>query len=128
MKRTIAMALIALLLLGALAGCGASGNSSAAQNTARLREFLDGVTSVHHVFSHELELQSDTEASGIWCMEDRLWWLQAEQPHWLHGFGYYHERYRFEGGLWKFCYRRLERTKVILSNGGDMQLRQRSGT
>ena len=101
---------------------------SAAQNTARLREFLDGVTSVHHVFSHELELQSDTEASGIWCMEDRLWWLQAEQPHWLHGFGYYHERYRFEDGLWKFCYRRLERTKVILSNGGDMQLRQRSGT
>ena len=34
MKRTIAMALIVLLLLGALAGCGASGNSSAAQNTA----------------------------------------------------------------------------------------------
>ena len=98
---------------------------SAAQNTARLREFLDGVTSVHHVFSHELVFQSDTEASGIWCMEDRLWWLQAEQPHWLHGFGYYHERYRKEGGVWKFCYRRLDRSKVILSAGADMAKRLR---
>ena len=102
--------------------------ASAAENTKKLADFVAGMTTVHHVHSYEIELQSDTEASGIWCMEDRLWWLQAEQPHWLHGFGYYHERYRFEGGLWKFCYRRLERTKVILSNGGDMQLRQRSGT
>ena len=102
---------------------------SAAQNTARLREFLDGVTSVHHVFSHELELQSDTEARGIWCMEDRLWWQQetesGPQEFNLHGFGYYHERYRFDDGVWKFCYRRLDRTKVILSPGADMAKRLR---
>ena len=102
---------------------------SAAQNTARLREFLDGVTSVHHVFSHELELQSDTDASGIWCMEDRLWWQQetesGPQEFNLHGFGYYHERYRFDDGVWKFCYRRLDRTKVILSPGADMAKRLR---
>ena len=102
--------------------------ASAAENTKKLADFVTGMVTVHHVHSYEIEFQSDTEATGIWCMEDRLWWLQAEQPHWLHGFGYYHERYRFEDGLWKFCYRRLERTKVILSNGGDMQLRQRSGT
>ena len=102
---------------------------SAAQNTARLREFLDGVTSVHHVFSHELVFQSDTEASGIWCMEDRLWWQQetesGPQEFNLHGFGYYHERYRFDDGVWKFCYRRLDRTKVILSPGADMAKRLR---
>ena len=63
-------------------------------------------------------------------MEDRLWWLQAEsdgsqKEYGLHGFGYYHERYRKEGGVWKFCYRRLDRTKVILSPGADMARRLR---
>ena len=102
--------------------------ASAVENTAKLADFVAGMTTVHHVHSYEIEFQSDTEATGIWCMEDRLWWQQDGQPHWLHGFGYYQERYRFEDGRWKFCYRRLERTKVILSNGADMQKRERSNS
>ena len=104
--------------------------ASAVENTAKLADFVAGMTTVHHVHSYEIEFQSDTEATGIWCMEDRLWWQQAgdggdKQEHNLHGFGYYHERYRKEGGVWKFCYRRLDRTKVILSPGADMAKRLR---
>jgi hypothetical protein len=62
-------------------------------------------------------------------MEDRLWWLQetdsGQQEFNLHGFGHYHERYRKENGVWKFCYRRLDRTKVIMSPGADMAKRLR---
>ena len=104
--------------------------ASAAENTAKLADFVAGMTTVHHVHSYEIDLQSDTEATGIWCMEDRLWWLQAEsdgsqKEYGLHGFGSYHERYRKEGGVWTFCYRRLDRTKVILSPGADMARRLR---
>ena len=96
---------------------------------AKLADFVAGMTTVHHVHSYEIEFQSDTEATGIWCMEDRLWWQQetesGPQEFNLHGFGYYHERYRFDDGVWKFCYRRLDRTKVILSPGADMAKRLR---
>ena len=99
--------------------------ASAVENTAKLADFVAGMTTVHHVHSYEIEFQSDTEATGIWCMEDRLWWQQEGKEQNLHGFGYYHERYRKEGGVWKFCYRRLDRTKVILSAGADMAKRDR---
>ena len=103
--------------------------ASAVENTAKLADFVAGMITVHHVHSYEIEFQSDTEATGIWCMEDRLWWQQetesGPQEFNLHGFGYYHERYRFDDGVWKFCYRRLDRTKVILSPGADMAKRLR---
>ena len=103
--------------------------ASAAENTKKLADFVTGMVTVHHVHSYEIEFQADTEATGIWCMEDRLWWQQAgengNEEHNLHGFGYYHERYRKEGGVWKFCYRRLDRSKVILSAGADMAKRLR---
>ena len=99
--------------------------ASAAENTKKLADFVAGMVTVHHVHSYEIECQSDTEATGIWCMEDRLWWQQEGKEQNLHGFGYYHERYRKEGGVWKFCYRRLDRTKVILSAGADMAKRDR---
>jgi len=99
--------------------------ASAAENTKKLADFVAGMVTVHHVHSYEIEFQSDTEATGIWCMEDRLWWQQEGKEQNLHGFGYYHERYRKEDGVWKFCYRRLDRTKVILSAGADMAKRDR---
>ncbi len=98
---------------------------SAKENTQKLADFVDGMVTVHHIHSYEIELQSATEATGIWCMEDRLWWTQGGEEYGLHGFGYYHERYRKENGVWKFCYRRLDRSKVILSPGADMALRDR---
>jgi len=99
--------------------------ASAAENTKKLADFVTGMITVHHVHSYEIEFQSDTEATGIWCMEDRLWWQQEGKEQNLHGFGHYHERYRKENGVWKFCYRRLDRTKVIMSEGADMGKRDK---
>ena len=45
-----------------------------------LRETLDDVTTVHHGHMPEIELTSDTTATGLWAMEDHLWWPEGS-PH-----------------------------------------------
>src|SRR4051812_10012245 len=56
-----------------------------------LRGQLTGTTTVHHVHSPELTVTGEATAAGVWAMEDRLWWQQDGQEHWLHGFGHYEE-------------------------------------
>lgn len=65
------------------------------------REFVDGVAralrgarSVHHGHMPELSLTSSTTATGVWAMEDRIWWPPGSPVRELHGWGHYHERYR----------------------------------
>lgn len=90
--------------------------------TATIRATLDGptpVTSVHHGHTPIIApVGPDPEtgeptATGIWAMEDRLWWVGADgTERSLHGWGHYHERYRRVGGEWLISYRRLERIRV----------------
>ena len=54
----------------------------------------------------------DPTATGIWAMEDRLWWSVDGRERRLHGWGHYHERYRKVDGQWLIAYRRLERIRV----------------
>ncbi|CAN5367681.1 nuclear transport factor 2 family protein [soil metagenome] len=75
------------------------------------------VTSCHHAHSPEISFQSDSEATGIWPMEDHLWWQDGDREEFLHGYGHYHERYRKTGGHWLIAYRRLERLRVDHSPG-----------
>ncbi|MDV7999716.1 nuclear transport factor 2 family protein [Rhodococcus sp. IEGM 1408] len=91
------------------------------QLTAAIRATLDGrvpVTSVHHGHTPLLELTGphpvtgEPTATGIWAMEDRLWWAADGRERWLHGWGHYHERYRRVDGEWLISYRRLERIRV----------------
>lgn len=96
------------------------GNS---ENVAHLAALLAGVTTIHQVGAHEITIASEAEASGIWAMEDRLFWTQRGEAHFLHGWGHYHERYRFEAGNWRFAYRRLERVRVETSSGADLALK-----
>jgi hypothetical protein len=67
---------------------------------------------IHHVFSHELEVVSPTEARGIWAMEDIVEHPDgAERPFKrMHGFGHYHETYERQDGTWRI--RTLEQTRV----------------
>lgn len=82
-----------------------------------IRGTLDGpvrVTSVHHGHTPEITLTSDTTATGVWAMEDKLWWTNAEtgvEEH-LHGYGHYHEEYRLVEGRWLISYRNLTRLRV----------------
>lgn len=81
-----------------------------------IRNLMDGdkrVTSVHHGHTPIIEFTSDTTATGIWAMEDKLWWTHPDgaEEH-LHGFGHYHEEYRLVDGVWLISYRSLSRLRV----------------
>lgn len=83
--------------------------------TRAIRALLDGsttVTTVHHGHTPEIELTSDTTATGIWAMEDQLWWTNGDAEEHLHGYGHYHEQYRLEDGRWLISYRKLTRLRV----------------
>lgn len=90
-------------------------------NTQRLMEMHEqmghSLVTVHHVHSPIIDLLSPTTATGVWAMEDNLYWKQDDEDHWLRGYGFYHEAYEKRGGQWLFTSRRLRRIKVILSPG-----------
>jgi SnoaL-like domain len=74
-----------------------------------------GIVSVHHGHNGEVTLTSDTTASAIWPMTDRLY-LPAGAPFsLLLGFGYYHETYEKIGGVWKIKTLRIQRIRVEAS-------------
>ncbi|MEE2031093.1 nuclear transport factor 2 family protein [Rhodococcus chondri] len=80
-----------------------------------IRTFLDGpvsVTTAHHGHNPEITLTSDTTATGIWAMEDVLWWTNGDVEEHLHGWGHYHEEYRKVDGTWLISYRNLTRLRV----------------
>jgi hypothetical protein len=75
-----------------------------ATSIAFFRQVLEGAVSIHHGHMPEIEFQSMTEASGIWAMEDRIYWSEEAAARinmaTLHGFGHYHEEYRKVDGRW----------------------------
>ena len=85
-----------------------------------VRRIMANVTSVHHSHTPEITFVSRTQATGIWAMEDNIFWMQDGEEHWLRGFGFYHETYEKRAGQWLFTSRRLERTVVKTSEGADM--------
>jgi hypothetical protein len=86
-------------------------------NTARLAEIQKDKVSAHHVHSPEITVLSPTTATGVWAMEDRIWWKDGGVDHWYHGWGFYYETYEKREGRWVFTSRRLRRQKVISSPG-----------
>jgi SnoaL-like protein len=69
---------------------------------AFLRKALgDGIVTVHHGHTPEIELTSATTATGIWAMEDWLWWPEGGPFKQLHGFGHYHETYERSDAGWQ---------------------------
>lgn len=82
--------------------------------TAAIRGMLGSatyVTTVHHGHAPEIVLTSDTTATGIWPMEDELWWTNGDVEEHLHGYGHYHEEYRKVGDRWLISYRTLTRLR-----------------
>lgn len=66
-----------------------------------LREAIGEVITVHHGHMPEIELTSATTASGIWALEDQLWWPEGSPIRYMHGFGHYHETYEKADGCWR---------------------------
>jgi len=79
---------------------------------------LANVTTVHHCHTPVIEFQDRDHATGVWAMEDNLFWTRNGEKQWLRGFGFYRETYvRGADGQWRFSYRKLERTHAETSPG-----------
>lgn len=82
-----------------------------------LLKALDGIRTIHQVHSPDISLLSPTEAKGNWALEDWLFWMQGDDEHWLHGWGYYDDTYGLRDGQWLFTSRRLSRLRLEHSPG-----------
>jgi len=89
---------------------------------------LANVTTVHHSHTPVIDFQDWDNATGVWAMEDNLFWLRNGEKQWLRGFGFYHETYvRGGDGRWRFSYRKLERTHAETSPGATVMAADFSG-
>ena len=89
---------------------------------------LANVTTVHHCHTPVIDFEDRDHATGVWAMEDNLFWRRDGEKQWLRGFGFYHERYvREADGEWRFSYRRLERTHAETSPGASLLAADSSG-
>jgi ketosteroid isomerase-like protein len=95
---------------------------------AYIAEHNVNVTTAHHSHSPDIEFQDRDHATGVWAMEDNLFWHRDGEKQWIRGFGFYHECYvRGADGQWRFSYRRLERTHSETSPGAAMYAADHSG-
>ena len=79
---------------------------------AMLEQSIGDVTTVHHGHMPEITLTSDTTATGIWAMEDKLWWPEGSPITHLHGYGHYHETYEKGPDGWRIKTLKLTRLRV----------------
>lgn len=80
-----------------------------------LRSNIEDVVTVHHGHMPEITLTSPTTATGIWAMEDHLWWPEGSPLKHLHGYGHYHETYeKGADGTWRITSLKLTRLRVDL--------------
>jgi hypothetical protein len=77
-----------------------------------IRNAVIDLVTVHHGHMPEIEIVSETTATGIWAMEDILRWPEGAALKSLHGFGHYHETYRKIDGRWFIQSSRLVRLRV----------------
>lgn len=74
-----------------------------------LRTNIEPVITVHHGHMPEITLHTETTASGVWAMEDKLWWPEGSPLVHLHGYGHYHETYEKTDGQWRIKTLKLTR-------------------
>jgi uncharacterized protein (TIGR02246 family) len=73
---------------------------------AFLREALDGTVTVHQGHMPEIDLTSETTATGIWALNDIVIWPNGMR---LDGYGHYHETYQKGPDGWRISSSTLTR-------------------
>lgn len=78
-----------------------------------LEEALDGAVTVHQGHMPEIELTSETTATGIWALHDVVIWPNGMR---LDGYGHYHETYAKGDDGWRIASSKLTRlhTDVVM--------------
>jgi len=68
---------------------------------------LEGYVSAHQGHSVEIDFLSDTQATGVWSLEDRFWYEGGGSPKLpfrrYHGWGHYHDRYIRTSAGWRIA-------------------------
>ena len=78
-----------------------------------LQEILAGATTVHHGHMPEIEITSDSSATGIWALHDIVIWPTGTR---LDGYGHYHETYeKGADGAWRIASSTLTRLHTDLA-------------
>lgn len=81
-----------------------------------VEQFLSGAVSVHHGYLPEINIESAERATGIWAMDDQIFFPdRADTPGGmagLRGFGHYHEVYVCTAGKWLISSLRLTRLRL----------------
>ena len=78
-------------------------------------EYVRGLTlvqSVHQGHMPEIDLTSETTATGIWALNDIIIWSSGMR---LDGYGHYHETYRKVDGEWRIASSTLTRLHTDFS-------------
>lgn len=75
----------------------------------RVAARLDGTITVHHGHMPEIHLTSAVTATGVWSMEDKIWWPPESPVRFMHGYGHYHETYTVTERGWRISAMRLTR-------------------
>ena len=92
-------------------GEGGGVTESASAFVTPLSETLADVVTVHHGHMPEITLESVDRATGVWAMEDMLWWPEGSPLKHLHGYGHYHETYARTVDGWRIATMTLTRLR-----------------
>jgi uncharacterized protein (TIGR02246 family) len=76
---------------------------------AFLQRMLDGTVTVHQGHMPEIDMTSETAATGIWALNDIVIWPNGTR---LDGYGHYHETYEKRAGEWRIKSSTLTRLHV----------------
>jgi uncharacterized protein (TIGR02246 family) len=71
-----------------------------------LQGVLNGAVTIHQGHMPEIELTSESTATGIWALNDIVIWPNGMR---LDGYGHYHETYEKNAGRWRIKSSRLTR-------------------
>ena len=102
---------------------GRNGKPVRVEGKAAVAEFVPAslnaaVQTVHHGHMPEVELISETEARGVWAMED----IVDRGDDLVRAYGHYHETYRKEDGEWRIRTVHLTRLRITQVLKGQNRL------
>jgi len=84
-----------------VSGEGGGVTRGATEFVSFLQSVIGNAITVHHGHTPEIAVTSPTTATGIWALEDQLWWPEGGPIDHLHGFGHYHETYEKTDAGWQ---------------------------
>ena len=95
-----------------VSGSGRGVYSSRDSFVDTVSKLLHGAVTVHHGHTEEIELTGADNASGLWAMEDRIWFPEGSPVRTLWGAGWYEEEYERVDGRWRIKRMMLHRQRL----------------